>query len=166
MAKEMIESEAPLPAAVATTSDLEQFCGLLAEQGLHAALAFLNARTPHRFTGVFRFDGETLRSVALVDKWDGEVRRGEDVPLSEAYCAVLHDGADVLEVLDGPADERYPHMQASPVASYCGAVIRDADGEPWGALCHYDVQPCQVKSSDLPLLAAAGEVVWNHLAQR
>jgi hypothetical protein len=144
-------------------SDFDAFLAELRHGGVHPALAFLNARTPHRFTGVFRFDGTMLRNVALVDNWDPAVRRGDDIPLAQAYCAVLHDGADSLEVLDSRTDGRFPQMTDSPIASYCGALIRDSEGEPWGALCHYDLQPCESKSSDMPLLTASAAALHPFL---
>lgn len=40
----------------------------LRQRGLHAALGLLNAATPYRLTGVYRFDGDLVRSVALFDR--------------------------------------------------------------------------------------------------
>lgn len=125
------------------------------------ALRYLNGRTPHRFSAVLRFDDDMLRSVALVDKWHGEVELGEDIPLADAYCAHLHATGDPLEVADGRRDPRTPWMSQSPVVSYCGAVICDESGEPWGALCHYDTNPCEAKASDMPLLTAAAALMHH-----
>ena len=123
----------------------------------------LNQRTPHRFTGIFRYDGEMLRNVALYDKWDAKVQHGSDLPLAEAYCSVVHETASPLIVEDGGLDARFPHLRSSPVLSYCGTLIRDEDGNKYGALCHYDVQPCQAKNSDLPLLVAATVPLYGAL---
>ena len=136
-------------------SDLAAFSRALREDGLHAALLFLNARTPHRYTGVFRFDGDMLRNVALVDKWDSDLTHGADVPLAEAYCAHLHRTGEPLQVAHGPSDARVPWMAGSAIVSYCGAVITTPGGEPWGALCHFDLSRCEAKESDMPLLVAA-----------
>lgn len=141
--------------------DLEAFSECLDQQRLRAALVFLNQRTPHRYTGVFRFDGDMLRNVALVDKWDADVAEGEDVPLAAAYCAHLHQTGEPLQVADGATDPRVPWMQDSPVVSYCGAVITDAAGAPWGALCHFDTARCDAKNSDLPLIVAAARILYE-----
>ena len=133
----------------------------LRERGLRGALWFLNARTPHRFTGVFRFDGAMLRSVALVDKWDPLVEVGEDVPIASAYCAHLRRTGQPLEVQHGPSDARTPWMSESAVLSYCGAPILDGKGEPWGAICHFDNSRCESKYSDMPLLLAAAIVLYR-----
>lgn len=145
-------------------ADLAAFHARLSQGGLREALRFLNARTPHRFTGVFRFDGDMLRSVALVDKWLKGVDRGEDVPLASAYCAHLQRTGQALAVADGSRDPRVPWMAGGPMASYCGAPIRDDTGEPWGALCHFDELPCESKDSDMPLIAAAAAVIHEAAA--
>jgi hypothetical protein len=141
--------------------DLEELEATLQERGLRGALWFLNARTPHRFTGVFRFDGEMLRSVALVDKWDPLVELGEDVPVASAYCAHLRGTGQPLEVEHGPSDARTPWMSDSAVLSYCGAPILDDKGTPWGAICHFDTSRCEAKNSDMPLLFAAAVVLFG-----
>lgn len=147
-----------IPAPLA--SDLQAFTVCLQQEGLRSAVLFLNRRTSHRYTGVFRFDGEMLRNVLLVDKWDPTVELGDDVPLAAAYCAHLHQTGEPLEVLDGATDARVPWMHGSPIVSYCGAVIEDAQGRPWGALCHFDTSPCDSKNSDMPLIVAAARIVY------
>jgi hypothetical protein len=132
--------------------------------GPRAALAFLNRRTPHRFTGVFRFDGDLLRNLELIDKWDPAVSRCDDVPVEQAYCAHLQRTGEPLDVADGRADARVPWMRDSPIVSYCGVVIEDEDGRPWGALCHFDVEPCEAKRSDLPLLLIAAGLLGRACA--
>ncbi len=155
---------APVPAPLA--ADWDAFRRTLLTGGLRSALAFLNARTPHRFTAIFRFDGEMLRCVQLVDKWDPAVERCEDIPVSQAFCSVVHDSGEPLEVVDSRTDARFPHLANGPVASYCGALIRDESGDPFGVLCHYDPQPCQSKKSDMPLLVAATPLIYRTLVPR
>lgn len=142
-------------------ADLAGFQTLLLTAGLLPALRYLNARTPHRFTGVFRFDGDMLRNVALVDRWLPMVDRGGDVPLEQAYCAHLQRTGEPLQVTDGHQDPRTPWMKDSAVVSYCGAVIRDGRGQPWGALCHFDAASCDAKDSDMPLLTAAAALIFT-----
>jgi hypothetical protein len=144
------------------SDDLLAFRDRLQREGLTGALAFLNARTPHRFTGVFRFDGDTLRNVALVDKWDAVEQLG-DAPISATFCGCARSDGVGLEVLDGRHDPRFPHMADNAVVSYCGAVIKSPDGEPFGTICHYDLQPCQTRTSDMPLLVAAAALLYEVL---
>ncbi len=148
------------------SADLDAFSRSQREQGLQGALLFLNARTPHRYTGIFRLDGEIMRNVALVDKWDSNLTHGDDVPLADAYCAHLQRTGEPLEVAGGPGDPRVPWMAGSKIPSYCGAAIIAPDGSPWGALCHFDLSRCESKQSDMPLLVAAAALIYESASGR
>ena len=141
-----------------------QFATLLAERGVHAALAFLNARTPHRYTGIFRFDGDFLRNEFLFDQFDASVRRGEDAPLERTWCALIDASGAPLEFDDVRASGL-----ASPdggrVKSYCGIAIRDRSGRPVGTLCHFDEHPCEPRLSDQPLLLAVAPLLRDMLGE-
>jgi len=138
--------------------EIQEFSALLQTKGVHAALQYLNSRTPHRYTGVFRFDGETLRNDALFDRYEPSVEQGEDVPMAVTYCSLVGRQQAPLEILDAATDSRAQEIQ-TPVVSYCGVPIRDAQGNPIGTLCHYDMQRCQERTTDLPLLEAAAELL-------
>jgi hypothetical protein len=141
--------------------EVQAFRDVLGASGLHEALRYLNGRTPYRFTGVYRYDGDTLRNVALFDRWDPEARRGSDAPINETFCAIVRDEGAWLEVEDGPLDERFPWMQDNAVVCYSGALIRGHDGEPFGSLCHFDVNRVQQTSSDVALLQQAGRMIYD-----
>lgn len=142
-------------------ADLREFSFALTEGGLRKSLLFLNSRTPHRFTGVFRFDGDMLRSICLVDKWVHEVVVGEDVPSAQAYCAHLHATGEPFSVSHGPSDPRVPWMADSRVVAYCGAVILDRSGRRWGAICHFDTKRCDARTTEMPLLVAAAGLIFE-----
>jgi hypothetical protein len=150
----MIVSDAP---------ELQEVRASLARGGLHAALRYLNGRTPFRFTGVYRFDGDMLRNVSLFDRWAPDVTEGADAPLSQTFCALVRDAGDTLQVDDGRTDPRFPHMASNAVVSYCGALLRDAHGEPYGTLCHFDVRRCEPSRSELVLLEAASPLLYEFL---
>ena len=147
------------------TAELNEFQQILSAEGLHPALRFVNLRTPHRFTGVYRYDGEMLRNLAMYDKFTPGLLRGDDAPLAQTFCANVQGAGGTLEVLDGSSDERFPWMATSPVISYCGVEISDIDGRPFGTLCHFDTQRCQQRVSDIPLLTAAAPLIWQALRQ-
>lgn len=97
-----------------TSPELAEFRAALRE-GVHAALRYLNSRTPHRFTGVYRYDGEMLRNMALFDRFEPDQQRGGDIPMAD------------------------------------------------GTLCHYDIQRCEPRTSDIPLLKAAAPFILEAL---
>ncbi|GAB2461654.1 hypothetical protein GCM10011375_12960 [Hymenobacter qilianensis] len=145
-------------------SDIEQFSSLLERHGVHTALQYLNSRTSHRYTGIFRFDGDQLRNVALYDRRDPvNVVHGPDAPLEASYCILLTRQQSPLEITDAATDPRLSHLINKPVQSYCGVLIRDNEGRPFGSLCHFDTQRCQERTTDLPLMEAAADLLYNHL---
>lgn len=134
--------------------------------GLHVALGYLNSRTPHRFTGVYRYDGAMLRNMALFDRFEPALQGGIDIPMSDAYCANVGRTREPLEFADAISDGRFPHLPASPVVCYSGVLISSREGVPYGTLCHYDVRRCQVRTSDIPLLQAAAPFIFTELEGR
>jgi len=139
------------------------FATILEQQGLHAALRFLNDRTPHRFTGVYRYDGEVLRNEHIFDAHDPDLQRGLDVPMFDAYCALVRQREQAVEFLDISSCTDVPIKGSSAVVSYVGVLIRDEQGNPFGTLCHHDVKRCETRSRDLPLLEAVTPLVHKVL---
>ena len=141
-----------------------KFEKLLAAQGVHEGLRFLNSRTPHRFTGIYRFDPPTLRNVHLVDSYTVECTKGDDVPMTETFCSVVGEGERTFTTENSLADERLTtHPARETVLSYCGVLLRDAAGRPFGSLCHFDVVPCDVPIAEIPLMEAAAASLMRAL---
>ena len=114
----------------------------LFQQGLFAALQFLNATTPYRFTGVYRFEGDWVRSVALFDRKNPELRLGEDVPWNDSYCRLTAEDGESCRIEAALSDVRLAtHAAREAVQSYIAVLLRSADGTPFGTLCHFDVHP-------------------------
>ncbi len=143
-------------------AEIDEFAALLHQQGVHAALNYLNHRTPHRYTGVWRFDGDMLRSELLFDRKMADVRQGADAPLAATYCSLVGRTEAPVQILDAAADPQALGID-TPVVSYCGALIRDGQGRAFGTLCHYDLQRCQERTTDQPLLSAAAKLLFEHL---
>jgi hypothetical protein len=131
---------------------------VLARNGLHAALGLLNARTPFRYTGIYRFDGDVLRNVALFDRQAPGQPRGNDAPLGETYCAITGRLNDRLIVSDGRRDPRHPWMRGNSVVSYCGVPIRAPSGASIGALCHFDDRPWAPQGDEATFLMCIADM--------
>ncbi|SDY67001.1 hypothetical protein [Hymenobacter psychrophilus] len=143
--------------------EISEFRRVMQQQGLHAALQYLNRRTPHRYTGVFRFDGEMLRNEALFDRLQPALEQGGDAPMAVTYCSLVGQQQAPLEIIDATTDARVRGLIDTAVVSYCGVLIRDAQGQPFGTLCHYDMQRCQERTTDQPLLEAAATLFYEQL---
>lgn len=140
------------------TADVDirrRFRGQLEARGLHAALGVLNAAVDFRFTGVYRFEGDLVVSVALFDRENSELRIGEDVRLLESYCRMTAVDGDRCAIEDSNADHRLAeHAARMAVHSYGAVLLRNPDGTPLGTLCHFDIRPRPLDDSIFALLEA------------
>jgi PAS domain S-box-containing protein len=149
-------AERPRPAlvhATGTEAVVARVQAVLAEEGVHAALRLLNERTPHRFTGLYRFDPPMLRNVALYDADQPGDRLGEDGPLAESFCSLVAECEGTFATADARTDPRVArHPGGQTIASYCGVLVRDAAGAPVGTLCHYDLAPRADSDAEVAVL--------------
>ena len=128
---------------------------LLANGGLVPVLRALNVRTSYRFTGLYKYEGSTLRSVALIDRLDPDTIKGEDAPLETTFCGVVRRDRQSFATSEGGADRRAVGLPLREnVLSYCGALLRNPDGTPFGSLCHFDLVTHPVPTEELALLEA------------
>ncbi|RSK42174.1 hypothetical protein [Hymenobacter perfusus] len=142
--------------------EIAEFTGILQQQGVHNALKYLNSRTPHRFTGLYRFEGVVLQNDALFDQFTPTPQRAEPVPMSATFCSLVGQRQQPLEIQEAATDTQVQGLIDTPVVSYCGVLIRDAAGQPFGTLCHYDMQRCQERTTDIPLLQAAAGLLYQY----
>lgn len=146
---------------------LEEFGELLGLGGVHAALRLLNRRTGHRFTGVYRVDPPTLRNLHLYDRENPALPLGADSPLRETYCSLTAGGDAPYTTADSRADPRLTaHPARESVVSYCGVPLRDAAGNAFGTLCHFDFVARPIPEAEIPLLEAAARMVERALGER
>ncbi|NVO32345.1 hypothetical protein [Hymenobacter lapidiphilus] len=143
-------------------AEITEFTAVQQQQGVLGALGYLNHRTPHRYTSVFRFDGDMLRSEALFERNKPDVRLGTDALLATTYYSLVSRTEAPVQVLDTAVDPQALGID-TPVISYCGALIRDGQGKAFGTLCHYDLQRCQERTTDQPLLEAAAQLLYQRM---
>ena len=142
-------------------SDLvQQFSAHLSSSGLHEALGFLNARTRHRYTGVFRFEPPMLRSVELYDRENPALRFSYDQQLRDTYCAFVAAAGMAFDTENSIFDSRLKlHSARESIRAY-HAVPLYGDGDVcFGSLCHWDVRPRLVPTAEIPLLLAVAPIV-------
>ena len=136
----------------------------LTRGGPDAALEYLNQGVPHRYTAIYRFDGELLRNVALCDKLD-QVRPDFllAVPFKHSFCQfVLRDQAFRTE--DSRQDRR---LDGNPyqgvVISYHSVPLTLDDGSLWGTLSHFDMQGLSLSDEEFQLLESAARLLGSQL---
>jgi GAF domain-containing protein len=129
------------------------FRQLLRTEGVRAALRFLNSISTHRFTALFRFEGDTLRNLHLIDRDNPQVERCPDLPVLKSYCVYVRDSAKPFLMDDSLHDERVEgHPKRKVVQSYCGVPLIDVDGTLFGTICHFDFKPIPFTQDEAFLL--------------
>jgi len=144
--------------------DIQAFTTTLRAYGAQASLKFLNSGVPHRYTAVYRIDGDMLRNILLEDKLD-QIRTDflEVVPLATSFCQfVLKEG--IFKTDDTNLDAR---LDGNPyqgvVLCYHGVPMIDSKSEVSGTLCHFDLFPREIEDSEFDLLMQAGGVLPAYL---
>jgi hypothetical protein len=137
---------------------------ILKTEGIYAALKLLNDETGHRYTGLYRYAGHKLQNIALYDRLEPSTNQAGDVPLSVTYCSLLKE-LEALELLDRQKDSREGVLTIeTPVNSYCGVLIRDSYGQPFGSLCHWDMVAIEEGlPHEFEILQQASEMFYNYL---
>jgi len=142
---------------------LEEFERMLREGGLHPALALLNERTPHRFTGVYLFDPPIARNVGLFDRENRSLEMRNDAPMRETYCSIMGETGRAFCTADTLHDERVAdHPARESVQSYMGTPLRRAT-RVGGSLCHFDFVPREPADGDYPMLDQAARLIVDWL---
>jgi hypothetical protein len=145
----------------ATTADaVVSFRRELQTSGLYGALAFLNARTQFRFTGLYAFHDQTVRCVSVCDREDPQVRTARDERLVDTYCWFLATSASPFVTQYALADARLiDHPAQKSVVAFHGVPLVDSAGTCIGAVCHWDVRPRVAPPEEVSLLYEAAHVL-------
>ncbi len=124
---------------------IDDFRRIVAAQGLWHAMRWLNGRVPYRYTAIFRFDGDMLRNICLVDKQDPTIATCEDQPITESYCVYIHRSGKDFSVEDAPKDSRVAdHPKRRSFACYYGVPLLGSSGRLLGTVCHFDIFPTRI----------------------
>lgn len=149
-----------------STRDLKKFSSFLATDGPEAALAYLNAGVPHRYSAVYRFAGPMLRNVLIHDK-EGQMRPEylAAVPFDQSFCQfVLRDSS--FRTDDSSADPRLDgHPYQGIVVSYHSVPLLTDSGELWGTLSHFDMAPLPLSDDEFELLQSAAKLLPGFLVE-
>lgn len=157
-----IQGAAPPPARIADVLRLVE--RELAQRGVAAAMQVMNARVPHRFTGVYRLDGPMLRNVVLCDKHRHlEPVDLKVVPFKDSFCQfVLRDS--IFVTTDSGHDERLAgHPYGGVVGCYAGVPIARTPTSLDGTLCHFDLASHSIEDDEFLLLQEVAKLLPEFL---
>jgi len=80
----------------------------------------------------------------------------------DAYCANVGLGGAGIEFSNINSNKKLGIKSGSPVISYCGALVCDSSGKPYGTLCHFDIKPCDT-TGGLPILEKITPLIYRSL---
>jgi hypothetical protein len=109
--------------------------------GVMAALKYLNSRTDHRFTAIYKFQGSMQRAVFLCDKQGHPDTRFNAIATSESLGRFI-TVSEPFGVANSATDEFLSeHGHSSVVTSFYGLSLPLTGTRPTGSLCHFDLKP-------------------------
>ncbi|VTU27367.1 hypothetical protein H6CHR_02782 [Variovorax sp. PBL-H6] len=141
----MLMHEIDLPAQTAAVRNV------LANHGIHPALALLNDRTPYRYTAIYKLNGEIMEAVHVFDR-NAEYRSWlKAVPLDKRFCQfAIREGEFTTQ--HASKDQHQVSPYDGLVESYHGRLLRREDGSPYGTFIHFDVEPRSIAEGEATFL--------------
>lgn len=141
-------------------AELASLKHLAEENGVTAALGFLNARVPHRLTGIYVLRESLLYSAFVFDKQ--QLLTPDQmavVPLLDSFCQfAMKDGHFLVD-----DSSREPRLDGNPnqgvVVSYHAVPIRGNVQDLFGTLCHFDMVERQLPDFELEVLRTASSIL-------
>lgn len=138
---------------------LSELKDVLDSEGLDAALKFLNARVPHRYTAVYQLRDAWLRRLGFSDKEGGPGAEFAEVPFTTSFCEVAVREPPLL-LTDTATDPRLPTLPSpGQLISYVGLPLSLKPGALYGTLCHYDISAHPLGDAELAFLERASELL-------
>ena len=149
---------------MSATSGLDALGLALSTNGIPAGLEWLNARVPHRLTGIYHLREGFLHSLFVYDKQSAltpEVMAV--VPLLDSFCQfAMKDGRFLVD------DSRHePRLDGNPnqgvVVSYHAVPIQGNFADLFGTLCHFDMVPQSLPDTELDVLTRACKMMTPYV---
>jgi hypothetical protein len=137
-------SDSKPTASYSVNQELAGLLGQLQVGGVEAALRFLNGRVAHRFTAVFKFQGDMQRAVFVYDKLGQSPDSLNAMPIVDTFSQpTMAPGpftAFNAFTAENAASNGFPgRRKPCPVVrSYYGVLLSQAGGRAAGSLCHLD----------------------------
>lgn len=143
---------------------LDQLKLIVGERGIRAGLIFLNARTPHRFTALYRFDDDTLHNLEFFDCENPGQETMADIPVLASYCVFVRDRGERFATEHASEDDRLgDHPKRKLLQSYCSVPLRDVEGNMFGTICHFDYDAMSISNDTVELMEAVAPMLQRAL---
>ena len=141
-------------------NSLRQLKTIVDRQGVRAALIYLNGLTEHRFSAMYLFDKETLVNLYFYDRENPSQWSTPDIPVLASYCVFVRDSRDTFVIHDALQDNRvHEHPKQKTVQAYCGVPLLDENGNMFGTICHFNLEPIPLSPANIELMEAVAPML-------
>ncbi len=132
-----------------------------------AGLDFLNARVPHRFTGVYRLENGVMHNVYLHDK-QGEVipEYLQAVPLGDSFCQFVLRDREFRTCDTARESMLNGHKYQGVIGAYYGVPLVNNYGDLYGTLCHFDVLNYSISDDEFAFFSKAALLLPKYLLRK
>jgi GAF domain-containing protein len=143
--------------------EIAKFQAVLAEHGLPGALAFLNRRGPHRYTAVYRLDGDTMVNIGIHDRLGLVASPLPPIARDHSLCQyVTAEQAFVTEnVLEDP--RLSTHFQRGLINAYVGLPLSRGPSHLYGTLCQMDPDAQALSASEYRFFELVAPLLVDYL---
>lgn len=132
--------------------DIAKFRAVLAGRGIPVALAFLNRRAPHRYTAIYRFDGDMMLNVGIHDRLGQVASPLPPTPREHSFCQYVSAGQAFVSV-NVLADPRLAtHFQRGLINAYVGLPLSRGPQHLYGTLCQMDPDAQRLSTAEYRFL--------------
>ena len=115
---------------------------------LFAVLSFLNSTASYRFTGIYLFEKDIVKSLLMFDRENPDLRVGANVLWKDSYCSLVEEDGESYEIRNSLTDPRLiGHPKRNTIHSYCAVLLRTPTGDPLGTICHFNLQQIDKSAS-------------------
>lgn len=148
-------------AASPGASPASELGAILCANGACAALAYLNARTRFRFTGVYRADGPAMRGQWLFDRENPTLTLSADAYASDVTRGTLAQfgRATALGGTTAPLRRHTTDDDSAVAISYVGLLLCTALPGRWAVLCHFDFRPRLLSANERAIFEGGARVL-------
>ena len=132
-----------------------------------AGLDFLNARVPHRFTGVYRLEDGVMHNVYLHDK-QGEIipEYLQAVPLGDSFCQFVLRDREFRTCDTAREPMLNGHKYQGVIGAYYGVPLVNNYGDLYGTLCHFDVLNYSISDDEFAFFSKAALLLPKYLLRK
>ena len=126
-------------------------------------LNFLNSRTTFRYTGIFRWEGDMVRTICLFDRNGEKVPSSPTVRLDDTFCQFVTEASNFITTESANDERLMKFKNRDAMDSYVGLPLLREPGDIYGTLCHFDPEARLISDSEVLFLQAVAVLLMDYL---